>query len=167
MVIKSCFYSLLFAWDRGKMKDVRRDRRIFYSQRVQFRFVDGVENDMPCTPHRMPRARVKNFNNFFLESGPRPTNPQGSGPGARARARARALSTRRSSKTRIFSSVTFKSIKTKNIQLVESCNCAKSRLNPCRFWKVMTKTTFFHEFLENKPKTSPTSIFKSNRGKRT
>ena len=123
------------------MKDVRRDRRIFYSQRVQFRFVDGIENSMPCTPHKMPRARVKNFKNFFLESGPRPTQPLGRWAG-RARARARALSTRRSSKTRIFSSVTFKSIKTKNLQLVESCTCAKSGLNPCRLRKVMTKTSF-------------------------
>ena len=130
--------------------------------RNDFSFASWTELKMP-TPQKMPRARVKNLNNFFLESGPRPYR-LGVGR-ARARARARALSTRRSSKTRIFSSVTFKSIKTKNIQLVESCNCAKSRLNPCRFRKVMTKTTFFHEILENRPKTSP--IFKINRGKRT
>ena len=74
------------------------------------------------------RAREKASSRLSFRDGPR--GPQLWGPG-RARARARALSTPAHTGNSKFSRVTFKTIKTKNLQLVESCNCAKSRRNPC------------------------------------
>ena len=58
-------------------------------QRLQFRFVGGTENANP--PNKMPRARVKNFNNFFSGKWAEAHQPFGEWAGrARARARARA-----------------------------------------------------------------------------
>ena len=68
----------------------------------------------------------------------RALGPQLCGAGrARARARARALSTPAYKGNSKFSRVTFKTIKTKNLYLIASCNCAKAGPNPCRYCKVM------------------------------
>ena len=59
------------------------------------------------------------------------------GPQLCGAGRARARSTPAYKGNSKFSRVTFKTIKTKNLYLIASCNCAKAGPNPCRYCKVM------------------------------